>query len=631
VAVRRRRRGGAAAGDAMTIRRRTVVASPLALGAVAAAHAAGVGRADAAASGPSATTSAKVLRYAFVAAETSFDPAKISDLYSRIATAHIFEAPYRFDYLARPAKVVPHTAASMPEVSDDYRTWTIRIRPGIHFADDPAFKGKARELVAADYVYAWKRFFDPATKSPSYAGFKEEGALGVEALREQAIAANRPFDYDREVEGVRALDRTTLQFRLERSRPRFLYTLADSSVFGAMAREVVDFYGDRIGEHPVGSGPFRLTQWRRSSLLVFERNPTYREVRYDGEPAADDERGQALLRRFKGRRLPMIDRVEVSIIEESQPRWLSFLNGDFDLIGVPLEFSTQAVPGGKLAPYLERRGIGLERYAAADRTLYYFNMEDPVVGGMTPDKVALRRAISLGTDVGQEIRGVRRGQAIPAQSVVAPGGTGYDPAYRSENGVYDVARAKALLDLFGYVDRDGDGWRERPDGRPLVIDYATQPDAISRQFDELWKKNMDALGIRLRIKAAQWPEQLKAARAGQLMVWQLGYSASSPDFQDGLQILYGPAAGGQNLGRFRHARFDELYRRMQSLPDGPERLALLHEAQDIVTAYAPMKFNVHRIANWLVQPRLLGFRAPLYGSQFWQFVDIDPAPSSNAS
>src|SRR5690348_1694522 len=107
----------------------------------------------------------KVLRYAFVAAETSFDPAVVSDLYSRIVTAHVFEALYRYDYLARPSKVVPHTATAMPEVSDDFRTWTIRIRPGIFFADDPAFDGKPRELVAADYVYAWKRFFDPALKS----------------------------------------------------------------------------------------------------------------------------------------------------------------------------------------------------------------------------------------------------------------------------------------------------------------------------------------------------------------------------------------------------------------------------------------------------------------------------------
>ena len=127
-------------------------------------------------------------------------------------------------------------------------------------------------------------------------------------------------------------------------------------------------------------------------------------------------------------------------------------------------------------------------------------MDDPIVGGMAPDKVALRRAICARRPTSARDLQVRRGQAIPAQSRVAPGGWGYDPAYRSENSVYDPARAKALLDIYGYIDRDGDGWRELPDGKPMVIDYATTPDAISRQFDELWKKNMDAIGVRLRIK-----------------------------------------------------------------------------------------------------------------------------------
>ena len=597
-------------------RREAIFAAPLLLGAPLAAPAEAPGAA-------ASSTAEKVLRYAFAVAETSFDPAKINDLYSIIVTSHLFEAPYRFDYLARPAKIVPHTAVAMPEVGDDFRTWTVRIKPGIYFIDDPAFKGKPRELTAADYVYSWKRLFDPANKSPSYSLYSEEGALGVDALRKDALQNKKPFDYDREVEGVRAIDRYTLQFRLADPRPRFVDALATSGRFGAVAREVVEFYGDRIGEHPVGTGAFRLVEWRRSSRMVFERNSKYRELRFDGEPAADDAEGQALLRRLKGRRLPMIDRVEISVIEESQPRWLSFLNGDFDLISVPLEFANQAVPGGRIAPYLARRGIRMDRFANPDRTYYYFNMEDPIVGGMSPDKVALRRAMSLATDIGQEIRGVRRGQAIPAQSIISPGGYGYDPAYRSENSEFDVPRAKALLDMFGYVDRDGDGWRELPDGRPLVIEYATTPDALSRQFDELWKKNMDAIGIRLRFRTAQWPEQLKAARAGQLMVWQLADSNGSPDVQDSFLNLYGPAAGGQNLSRFKDAKFDDLYRRMQALPDGPERLSLIREANDILTAYMPQKFNVHRIVSYLMQPWLLGYRAPLYGSQFWAYVDID--------
>lgn len=570
-----------------------------------------------------APTAPKVLRWAFPAAETSFDPAAISDLYSRLVTTHIFEALYRFDYLARPYLVVPNVADGMPEVSADFKTWTVKIKPGIHYADDAAFQGQRRELVAEDFVYAWKRYFDPAVKSPIYSGVKEEGVIGADEQRQIALKTKKPYNYDAPIEGLRAIGRYTLQFRLENPRPRFIYNLTDSSIYGGVAREVVEFYGDKIGQHPVGTGPFKLVSWRRSSQIVLERNPSYREVLYDGVPKADDTVGQELLKQFKGRRLPMVDRVEISIIDESQPRWLSFLNGQFDLVSVPLEFANVAVPNGELAPNLAKQGIRLYRQVNSDYTFFFFNMEDPVVGGNAPEKVALRRAINLATDTQREISTVRRGQAIPAQSMVMPGVFGYDPAYRSENSEYSVPRARALLDMYGYVDKDGDGWRELPDGKPLVVRYSSQPDAISRSFDELWKKNMDAIGIRIEIEAKQWPEQLKAARAGTLMVWQLGSSASTPDVQGSLENLYGPAAGGANLARFRLEAFDEIARKMQSLPDGPERLALLRQAQALVTAYAPMKYNVHRIVNDLTQPWLLGYRRPAFGNQFWHYVDID--------
>ncbi|MDN3918983.1 ABC transporter substrate-binding protein [Roseateles violae] len=584
----------------------------------------GLALTGAAAAPSSPAAQPKVFHYAFLIAETGFDPAQVSDLYSRVVTGHIFDALYKYDHLARPYKVKPNVAAGMPEVSEDFRVWMVKIQPGIYFAPDAAFKGARRELVAEDFVYALKRFFDPVTKSPAYSYFNDAGILGLDELRQQALKSKKPFDYDQPVEGLRALDRYTIQFRLKQPRPRFIYSLAGGDQYGAVAREVIEHYGqDHAMEHPVGSGPFMLTKWRRSSQMVLERNPNFRELFYDAEPNADDAQGQALLARFKSRRLPMVDRIEISIIEESQPRWLSFLNRQLDYISVPLEFSSVAAPKGRLAPNLAKQGIQMERVLNSDRTLYYFNMDDPLVGGDAPEKVALRRAIALGTDTQREVGSVRRGQAVIAQSLVAPGTWGYDPAFKSENGDYDLARARALLDMYGYVDKDGDGWREQPSGAPLLIEYASQPDALSRSFDELWKRNMDNLGLRLNIKAAKWPEQLKAARAGQLMIWQLGFTDSTPDVQPDLEILYGPTAGGQNLGRFRHKRFDEIYEEMQRLPDGPEREALLREAQKIITAYMPQKYLVHRILTDLTQPWVSGYRRPPFGNQFWQYIDVD--------
>ena len=243
----------------------------------------------------------------------------------------------------------------------------------------------------------------------------------------------------------------------------------------------------------------------------------------------------------------MVDRVEIAVIEEPQPRWLSFLSSEQDVVErVPDEFCEGAVPNNKLAPNLARRGIHLVRYQRNDISVSYFAMENPVVGGYTPDKVALRRAIALAVDVDREIRLARHGQAIPAQSHIGPQVWGYDPAFKSEMSEFDRAKARALLDLYGYVDRDGDGWRELPDGSPLVIEYATSPDATFRALYEQWQINMNAIGIRFVPNIKQWPEHLKASRAGKLMMWGVSWSSGGPDGESFLVLGYGPNKGQAN-------------------------------------------------------------------------------------
>jgi ABC-type transport system substrate-binding protein len=572
------------------------------------------------------SSGANILRLPFVTAETGFDAVRVGDLYSRTVVAHIFEAPYRYTPLAMPVKVSTLTAAAMPEVSADFRIWTIRLRPGIYFADDPAFKGRKRELVAQDYVYAIKRYFDPATLSPGYSTIAEEGLIGLEDLRAAALKNKTPFDYDTPVEGLHTLDRYTLRFKLREPRPRFLESnLCDSSAFGAVAREVVEFYGDNIMAHPVGTGPYRLKSWRRSSRIVLERNPDFREMFFDAEPNADDAQGQAWLARFKGRRLPFNDGVEIAVIEEEQARWLSFLNAEVDFARVPGSFANQAMPNGVLAPNLAKRRIFARRYVNADFTMSWFNMEDPVVGGYTPEKVALRRAIGMAYNIGREIHIARRDQAVPAQAAMPPGTFAYDPGLRTENSVYDPARAKGLLDTYGYIDRDGDGWREQPDGSPLVLQMATQASQIERQFDEIWQKSLAAIGVRIKFNVAQWPENMKAARVGKLAMWSLGSTASTPDSQQALAYMYGPGTGSTNLARFKLPAFDAIYNRLSLLPDGAERKALFLEASKLVTAYMPYKVHVHRVYTDLNHPWITGYRQGMFRNECWQFVEVDGA------
>jgi ABC-type transport system substrate-binding protein len=271
------------------------------------------------------------------------------------------------------------------------------------------------------------------------------------------------------------------------------------------------------------------------------------------------------------------------------------------------------------------RGITLRKIAQPDLVFTYFNMEDPVVGGYDPPHVALRRAIALAYDNGEEVRVLRKGLAVAAQGFLLPLVTGYDPAMRSEMGTPDLARAKALLDMYGYADRDGDGWRDLPDGRPLVIHAATETDGTVRQFNELLKRRMDALGVRFVFERQQWPENMKQARAGKLQFWLLSSTADSPDVESALQLGYGPMKGEGNYERFDLPAYNALYEKIQQAPDGPARLAMINEAQKLLLAYMPMRAHVHRVRAFLSQPWLTGFDGNPFIYGFWRYLDIDAA------
>ena len=572
----------------------------------------------------SAQAQDKVLRYAFRAAETGFDPARVSDSYSNIVNTAIFDAPLRWAYLARPYRMEP-SGCELPTISPDFKTITFKVRPGLYFSDDPAFKGQRRELVAADYVYSIKRHYDPATNSPNLYIFESAKILGLSELRQKAIKSKKPFDYDAPVEGLKALDRYTWQIQLGKPDPRFVENLTNP-LAAALAREVVEMYGDKTPQHPVGTAAFMLKrdEWRRSSRIVLVKNPNFRDERYAEEAPADRPDLQAVAQKFKGRPLPMVDRIEIAIIEQSQPRWLSFLNREAELIQeLPGEFAPVALPNGQLAPNLVKRGIAKVPYVNPDINHVFFNMKDPMVGGYDAHQVALRRAISLAYQTDQEIRLVRRGQMIPAQGLMPPGTWGYDPTFKSLMNEHDAAKAKALLDLHGFTDRDGDNWRERPDGTPLRLAMNLQETAEDRARAEIWQKSMAAVGIRIDFKFGKFPENLKASRAGKLMMWGVAWVATTPDAGYHLAIAYGPNAGQANHARFDLPAFNALYEQQAVLPNGPERQRVMNEATKLAIAYMPYKVVGHRLWNDLTQPWLLGYERNVFRRDFFAYVDID--------
>lgn len=561
----------------------------------------------------------KVLRVASPDIDT-FDPQQYNDNPSFEIQRAIFESLYEWDYLGSPPKLSPLTAAAPPEITDDGKTWTIRLKPGIYFTDDPAFRGQPRELVAADYVYSLERWLDPNLRRGG-APWTTDVVVGA---REAVDAARKPgakFDYDRPLEGLRALDRYTLQVKLR--EPNYPVIEAYLNV-AAVAREVVEAAGGDIRARPVGTGPYRLREWKHGSRVLLEANPAYRPVRF---PESSDPAMSALVRSMRGKTLPQIGVVEVLIIDEYNTRMLEFESGRLDYIVTYGDTANRLLSGDKLRPELAAKGVKRLVYPEAYLFSFYFNVADPVIGGMSKEHVALRRAIAMSIDTPALVKVVYGGQALAANQMVPPGVAGHDPT-RPAKPPFDPAGAKALLDRFGYDQRDGEGYRQAPDGKRLTLNLTLRSGAVSREVQTLAKKNMDAIGLRLDFHITPFQEAVKELEAGEFQMYFGGYGGNPSGYAQ-LQQLASRQPTTVNVSRFRLPEYDREMERFLRTADEAEQIAAARRMSELAAMYVPTLPAIFRLENDFAQPWLLGL-APQRFEVYWKYLDIDLARQRQA-
>ena len=556
----------------------------------------------------------KTLHLFLSTSETALDPAVASDAASLSLLENLFDPLLRYDYLARPVKLRQNTAVAMPSISDDKLTYTFHIRPGIYFTDDPAFKGQRREVTAADYVYSLTRLYDPAIKSPWLSLF--EGKLaGDKVLAEK-------FSYATPIAGLAAPGRYTLRITLSAPDSNFLFYLA-TPASSVVAREVVEAYPNQVGNHPVGSGPFMIGEWKRSDKITLLANPASTAV-FGSDVVSP------LASTLANKKLPLVDRIEVKIAEEFQGRMLGFLNGEYDYLEqVPESMTDMVIAGGKLKPALAARGIELFRFPVMQTYYMWMNMDDPVLGGYGKDKLALRRAISLAYNSVEDIGLLKKGFAIKAQSPLPPNVLGYDPTYRSPV-PYDPALANALLDRHGYRQRDPDGFRRTPANTPLTLRMHSEATAGGRLRDELWRKNLNAIGLRVVFVTDKKTEIIKASRLGKVMMFESNWIADFPDGDNFYQLLYGPNSGRANYARFNLPAYNTRYEKARILSDSPERQQLYLEMNQLIHAYNPWVPLTHVISADLTQPWLKNYKRHPVEFTTWRYLDVDAAARTKA-
>ena len=557
---------------------------------------------------------AKVLRVAAADIET-LDPQQYSDDPSFQVVEAIFEPLFEWDYLASSPKLTPLTAAGPAEITDGGKVWTIRLKRGIRFTDDPAFNGKPRELTADDYVYSYKRWLDPNGRRGGNP-ILTDLIIGARPVVEAAKTSGK-MNLDAPIEGLRALDRYTLQIRLNVVDYPSMGDLV--GFVGAAAREVVEAAGGDIRTRAVGTGPFKLREWKRGSRLVLDANPNYREMKF---PESSETSNAALVRSMKGKTLPQIGVVEINFIEEELTRLLQFEQGGLDYVVLRGEIATRLLQDGKLKPDYVARGITRRVFPEPYLFSVYFNVKDAVIGGMSNDRIALRRAMALGFDTDTLIRVVLAGQAIPATQIVPPGVSGHDPE-RPAKSLYDPATAKSLLDRFGYDKRDAEGYRKAPDGSRLAITMSLRTGGITREVETLWKKNMDAIGVRTEFRVAPFQDIIKELEKGKFQMYQGGFGGSPSGYNE-LAQLHGKQPQRVNVAQFKNAEYDRAAEQFLRSGTDDAQIAAARTMSEIARTYMPLMPVYFRLENNYVQPWLMGF-SPFVFTSYWKYLDIDLA------
>jgi len=526
-----------------------------------------------------------VLRYSLISKVTNIDPGNIQDVYGSQLVSQICESLYTYHYLKRPFEIIPCLAADMPVISEDKLTYTISIKKGVFFHNNPCFPdGKGRELKAQDFVFAFKRIANVKYASVNWGGLKDY-IVGLNEFREYTKQFKKEYDvdYSYDVEGLQALDDYTFQIKLAKPWPQLINDLT-GVVTAPVAKEVVDYYKIDAPVHPIGTGPFKLKTWQRGIYIELERNEHYRDDFYPTEGELSDIENGYL--EDAGKQMPFVDRVIYRVIEEYQPAWLLFLRGEFDRLYIPKDNFDSAVDIVSKAPKEFMKDRNIEVTIKDQPSLYYlgFNMKDPVLGNNKP----LRKAISFAVNREQINELMYNNRWRIAHSLVHPLLDGYNPELAELNYMaYDLSKAKELL-------REA----EKIHGGsipPLKIGWPGS-DPFSRQFAQLIQRQIEKAGIKIEINYLDWPTYVDMMNKGQHQIFGSGVRFSSPDPLSVFSMF--PTKYFAPMGNsffYSNPEYDALYERAEVMFPSPERAELFHKMEKMVLEDYPAVFTTQRV------------------------------------
>ncbi len=563
----------------------------------------------------------KVLRLPLRADDPkSLDPVQGSTAYDNMATCQVYETLVQYKYLVRPLELEPLLLSEMPTISEDRLTYQFKLKPGVLFHDDPCFPGgKGRELVTDDVFYSWKRMADNGNDPKSW-WLLENTIAGFDEYRHEQNAAvkekKRTFDYDAPVTGLQKINDHEFRVILKEPVQRFMWVLAMFQT-SIVPREAVEMYGDRFGRHPVGTGAFTLAEedWRPGQRMVYYKNPSYHACYYPTEHMPEDV--AAGRTKDAGKRLPLVDRLELEFFVQDQPMWLSFRTGKIDYTQVPDEYFDEAFikRTKQLRPKYVREGITDQKVELLDFIFRGFNMEDELLGGYSEKQKKLRQAISLAVDLEEFNEAFYSGNNSVYDGPIPPGLEGYPPdgkadvSYRGPN----LERARQLLAEAGY-----------PDGKGLPrIEYYTSNASNNVEQTELFKRQLSKINIDVNAQIVEFSTLIEKVHNKKAPFFGFAWGSDYPDAENNLALFYSPnAAPGSNSFNYNRPEYDRLYERIRSMPPSPERTELYIKMRDMVIEDAAFIGSMGRTRFYLINPWLKNFKATEDFYNWPKYLDV---------
>ena len=564
---------------------------------------------------PTAGSEANGQKVAYLSMRTAgpntLDPVQGSTQYDNRACSMVYQTLLQYEYLKRPVELKPLLLAEMPAISENGKVYRFRLKKNIFFHDDQCFPdGKGRELVAADVFYSFKRMANNSNLPKGWWLLKDT-IVGFDEYRTQQNEADE-FDYDIPVAGMKVINDHEFEIQLKEPFYRFTYVLAMFQT-AVVPREAVDFYGKKFSRRPIGTGPFRFERWDTGSQIVYVRNPNYWEEYYPDDPGLNEDGSEPYPGYFKdkelgfyvdaGKRLPLLDRVDLEFFVQAQPKWLKFRKHEVDYTIVPAENFEEAYIKRtlKLKQEFVEDGVRSHPEPLLDMIYLGFNMEDPVYGGYGEKRKWLRQAIALAIDWDEWNEAFYNGLNIVYDGPIPPGLEGH-PEGHSLSTAYrgpDLQRARQLLAKAGYPEGKG---------LPKLVFYISRGER-NPEVSEMTTRNLARIGVQLDVRLVDFSTLMDAVRNKRAPAFSFAWGSDYPDAENNLQLFYGPnKSPSSNNFNYDRPEYNELYERVRVMSPSPQRTKLYEQMRDMVIEDTPVIGSMARTRYYLIHDRLKNFK-----------------------